>query len=298
MSTASRVGVLGTGAMGSRFARRLADTGHDVHVWNRTRERAVATAADRGITVHDTPRQLAAAVDIAVCMVWDSTALRAVVEGPDGLLAGVHDGLVFVDMSTVEPEVSAEVSASVTACGGLMLDAPVSGSLDAAEAGTVLVMAGGPTAALEAAKDVLDTLGRLTLHVGERSGSGLVMKLAVNLQVAIQEVAFGEALGLAESCGVDRSTATEVMMQSVIASPMLKYRVPFLAEPPEEIWASAEQLRKDVGYAVERTCGTSGAGAVARALLDLVVTDGRGDREAVELIAEAAMAAADAGASR
>jgi 3-hydroxyisobutyrate dehydrogenase-like beta-hydroxyacid dehydrogenase len=135
---------------------------------------------------------------------------------------------------------------------------------------------------------VLDEIGRLVLHVSEVNGSGLVMKLAINMQVAIQEVGWGEGLALAESFGITRAEATEVMLQSVIASPMLKYRVPFVADPPEEIWASASQLWKDVGYAVDRSGGRAVAGRHALELLEAVRASGRGDLEAVELIVAAA----------
>jgi 3-hydroxyisobutyrate dehydrogenase-like beta-hydroxyacid dehydrogenase len=288
MSTKSKVGVVGTGAMGSRFARRLADAGYAVSLWNRTRSRAEQLTEVAAVQVCDTPRELAEAVDIVLCMVWDSEALLEVVEGEDGILAAMRPGKVVADLSTVEPEVSIKVAAAVAERGGVMLDSPVSGSLDAAEAGTVVIMVGGPSAGLEVVGEVFDVLGRAVLHAGEANGAGLAMKLAINLQVAIQEVGFGEGLALAQAFGIERGRATEIMLQSVIASPMLHYRVPFVSAPPQEVWASAAQLRKDVRYALDRIPGEAGAGAVARKLLDQVISDGRGDREAAELIVEAA----------
>jgi len=287
MSTTRRVGVIGVGAMGSRFARRLAGEGYDVTVWNRTPARAEALA-EHGIGRAESPRELAGAVDVLLSMVWDSEALEGVAHGPDGFLAGLRAGGVVVDLSTVEPEVSRSVAAEVAARGATMLDAPVSGSLDAAEAGTVVIMAGGPAATVDAVRGVLDVLGRVVFHAGDANGAGLALKLAINLQVAIQAVGFGEGLALAESFGISRQNAIEVMLQSVIASPMLRYRVPFVTEPPEEVWANAEQLRKDVGYALDRMRGHKAAGIAARDLLDRVIADGRGDREAAELIVEAA----------
>jgi 3-hydroxyisobutyrate dehydrogenase-like beta-hydroxyacid dehydrogenase len=114
------------------------------------------------------------------------------------------------------------------------------------------------------------------------------MKLAINMQVAAQEVAWGEGLALAEASGIDRSQAMAVMLGSVIASPMIKYRAPFVLQPPEEVWASAAQLRKDVAYAVERSGGRAIAGQHALDLLDRLCAEGRGDREAAELMVAAA----------
>ncbi|OLT07692.1 hypothetical protein BJF90_13485 [Pseudonocardia sp. CNS-004] len=282
-----RVGVLGLGAMGSRFVRRLRDAGFDVYVWNRTPARA-ARLAPTGARPCPSPRAVAESSDVVLMMLWDSPALDAVVHGPDGVLAGLQPGAVVVDASTVEPEASAAVAQEVRAAGGDMLDTPVSGSLDAAEAGRLLIMVGGPSAALERARPVLDVLGDRVVHVGERNGSGLALKLAVNMQVAAQAVAWGEALTLVEGYGIGRDRATEVMLGSVVASPMLHYRAPFVLEPPAEVWASADQLRKDVVYAVARTPETAASARHALALLERLCAEGRGDREAAELMVAAA----------
>jgi 3-hydroxyisobutyrate dehydrogenase-like beta-hydroxyacid dehydrogenase len=282
-----RIGLIGTGAMGSRFAQRLLDTGHVVTVYNRTLAKLEGLRC-AGAHVVLTPRAVAENCDVLICMVWDSAALQAIALGPDGFVAGLSAGQVVADASTVEPEVSAEIARAVAERGALMLDTPVSGSLDAAETGQVMIMVGGPTAALERARQVLDVLGRSVQHVATRNGSALALKLAINMQVAIQAVAWGEALALAEQFGIDRRTASQVMLDSVIASPMLKYRAPFALDAPAEVWASAAQLFKDVTYAVARSEGTAVAGRYARELLDKVCADGRGDREAAEVMVAAA----------
>ncbi|TNC21816.1 NAD(P)-dependent oxidoreductase [Amycolatopsis alkalitolerans] len=284
---AESVGIIGTGAMGSRFARRLAGLGHPVHAWNRTPERTEALRV-HGVLPRASPRAVALESDVLVCMVWDSAALREVALGPDGFVAGLTSRQVVADASTVEPEVSAEIAAAVGRTGAAMLDTPVSGSLDAAESGQLMIMAGGPAAAFERARPVLAGLGRSVRHVGEVNGCALALKLAINLQVAIQEVAWGEGLALAEAFGIDRPQATDVMLDSVVASPMLRYRAPFALTPPEEVWASAAQLLKDVSYAVERSDGKAVAGRYARDLLTAVCATGRADREAAELIVAAA----------
>jgi 3-hydroxyisobutyrate dehydrogenase-like beta-hydroxyacid dehydrogenase len=282
-----RVGVIGTGAMGSRFARRLVSAGHEVHACNRTRQRAEALRGS-GVIVQPSPRAVAEHADVLICMVWDSAALRAVALGAGGFVAGLALRHVVADCSTVEPEVSAHIAAEVARTGASMLDTPVSGSLDAAEAGQVMIMVGGPSAGLDRARPVLDVLGRAVLHVSEANGSALALKLAINLQVAIQEVAWGEGLALAEAFGIDRSAASQIMLDSVIASPMLRYRAPFALAAPPEVWASAAQLRKDVEYAVSRSRGRAVAGRYALDLLAKICADGRGNREAAELMVAAA----------
>jgi 3-hydroxyisobutyrate dehydrogenase-like beta-hydroxyacid dehydrogenase len=286
-SEITSVGVIGTGAMGSRFARRLKEVGYQVHAWNRTADR-VEALRPFGVIPQPTPRAVAENCDVVVGMVWDSAALRAVALGDDGFVRGLAPGKVIADASTVEPEVSAEIAAAVRETGAEMLDTPVSGSLDAAESGRVMIMAGGSAEAFERARPVLDALGRSVRHVGETNGSALVLKLAINLQVAIQEVAWGEALALAGQFGIEREQASAVMLDSVIASPMLHYRAPFALTPPEEVWASANQLLKDVTYAVSRSAGRSVAGRYAQDLLEKISAGGRGDREAAELMVAAA----------
>ncbi|GAB3569395.1 NAD(P)-dependent oxidoreductase [Amycolatopsis endophytica] len=277
------IGVIGTGAMGSRFARRLAGLGHPVHAWNRTPAR-VEALQDAGVVAQSTPRAVAERCELLVCMVWDSEALRSVARGPGGFIAGMSHRHVVLDASTVEPEVSAEIATAVAGAGAAMLDTPVSGSLDAAESGRLMIMSSGPVRAFDRARPVLDALARSVRHVSEVNGSALALKLAINLQVALQEVAWGEGLALAAEFGIDRVQATSVMLDSVIASPMLHYRAPFVLDPPGEVWASSAQLLKDVSYAVARSGGHAVAGRHARDLLAKICGDERADREAAELM--------------
>jgi 3-hydroxyisobutyrate dehydrogenase-like beta-hydroxyacid dehydrogenase len=277
------VGFVGLGAMGGRMAARLLAAGHRVYGWNRSPGRLASLAAE-GLVSCGAPREVAERAGTVLVMVWDSEALLAVTEGPDGLLSGMAGEHVLVDLSTVEPHVSRQVAARVRERGGRMLDCPVSGSLDAAEAGTLVLLAGGPSAALERVRPTLDVLASRIVHLGEDNGLGLTMKLAVNLQVALQAVAWGEAMVVAENAGIDRETATEAMLASVIASPMLRYRAPFLLREPAEVWASAAQLRKDVAYATSGTGGHTPSGDLAMRLLDAVCAAGDGDREAAQLM--------------
>ncbi|MCU1477072.1 MAG: NAD(P)-dependent oxidoreductase [Subtercola sp.] len=273
--------------MGSRFAGRLLDAGFEVEGFNRSPGRA-GHLDDLGLVRADSPRDLAGNCDVLLIMLWDSEAVLSVMQGDAGILAGIRPGTVVVDLSTIEPHVSSALAVEVSRRGCTMLDCPVSGSLDAAEAGTVLVMAGGPAMSLVRVRPVLSALAAKIVHVAEANGSGLALKLAINLQVAIQAVGWGEASLVIEEFGIDPVHAADIMLESVIASPMLKYRVPFTFEEPDEVWASAAQLRKDVAYAREITGASSRAGGVALSLLDAVIADGRGDGEAAELMLEAA----------
>lgn len=279
----TRIGVLGTGAMGSRFALRLRACGYEVHAWNRTASR-VAELAPRGVVVASSPRELAASTDAVVCMLWDSAALREVTAGPDGLLAGLRPGQVVADASTVEPAASRDAAVAAAAVGARLLDIPVSGSLDAAESGQLLIMASGDRAAFEQVRPVLDALARKVTFVGARNGSALVLKLAINLQVALQEIAWGEGLAIAEGYGLSRQDASGVMLDSVIASPMLAYRAPFVLDPPSDVWASVDLLLKDVEYALALVDRPLPAGQHAQRLLQLLHDRGLGGREAAELM--------------
>jgi 3-hydroxyisobutyrate dehydrogenase-like beta-hydroxyacid dehydrogenase len=283
MSDQLRVSVIGLGAMGSRMARRLLSAGFAVNGWNRTAAKAEALVAD-GLTLHPTPREAAAAGDVVITMVWGSEALEGVTGGADGILAGLGENTIYVDMSTVAVSFSIDLAGKVRDRGAWMLDSPVSGSLDAAEEGRLTLVVGGPAAVLDRARPVLDRLGTTVVHVGDDNGLGVTMKLAINLQVALQAVAWGEALAITEGRGVSRGDATGAMLASVVASPMLKYRAPFAIEEPAEVWASAAQLRKDVAYAIDAGPGGLPSAALALEILDEIIADGDGDLEAAELM--------------
>lgn len=281
--------------MGARIAARLLAAGHPVYGHNRTPERLTPLLA-QGLTACASPREVAERAPVVLSMVWGSDALRAITGGPDGLLAGLGPGQVYADLSTVEPDATREIAGVVAERGAVMLDCPVSGSLDAAAEGRLVFLAGGPARALARIRPVLDVLASDVVHVGAEHGQGVTLKLAVNLQVAIQAAAWGEALVVAERAGITRERATEAMLASVIASPMLHYRAPFLLHEPAEVWASAAQLRKDVAYAVSGGTGTP-AGDLTLKLLDAICAAGEGDREAAHLmrfVADRRAAAADA----
>jgi 3-hydroxyisobutyrate dehydrogenase-like beta-hydroxyacid dehydrogenase len=198
----------------------------------------------------DTPRAVAEASDITFTMVANTEALQAVTTGTDGIVAGLGAGKIYIDMSTVSPAASRELAKRVEAKGAQMLDAPVSGSVSTLEEGKLSIMAGGNRAAFERALTILQTIGPKVTHVG---GNGLAvsMKIATNLSLAVQMLAFSEGVLLAEKSGIARETAVEVLLNSVIASPMVKYRGPFVLNMPDQAWFDVNMMQKDLLLALE-----------------------------------------------
>lgn len=243
------LGFVGLGVMGGRIAKRLLDSGHPLTGYNRTKSKAQGLL-QAGMKWGETPRAVAQAVDVVFTMVTNTRALQDVMGGPDGLLAGLGPGKIFVDMSTVAPSASRELAAQVTARGAQMLDAPVSGSVSTLEEGKLSIMVGGDRSAFERVKPILEDIGPKVTHVG---GNGLAvsMKIATNLSLAVQMLAFSEGVLLAEKSGIPRKTAVEVLLNSVIASPMVKYRGPFVLEMPKEAWFNVDMMQKDMMLALE-----------------------------------------------
>jgi 3-hydroxyisobutyrate dehydrogenase-like beta-hydroxyacid dehydrogenase len=244
----STIGFVGLGAMGSRVASRLLDAGNDVYGTNRTKSRA-QPLIEHGLRWRDTPREVAAVVDVIFSMVTDDEALEAVTSGSDGILAGLRPGRVYVDMSTVSPRASRTVAEQVKSSGGEMLDAPVSGSIPQAESGTLAIMVGGDGQAFATVEPLLREVGQAVTHVGE-NGQGLVLKLAINISLAVQTLAFSEGLLLAERDGVDPRIAADVMSATPIGSPMLKARIPLLLDLPEQAWFDVAMMQKDIRLAL------------------------------------------------
>lgn len=245
----SNVGFVGLGAMGSRMAGRLLDAGDELYGNNRTKSKA-QPLIDRGMTWRETPSEVAAAADVVFSMVTDDAALEAIASGADGVLAGLEPGKVYVDMSTVSPRASRSVAERVAATGAQMLDAPVSGSIPQAESGTLAIFVGGSDEAFATASPLLSQLGQAVTHVGA-NGQGLLIKLAVNISLAVQTLAFSEGLLLAERGGIDPERAADAMITSSIASPMLKARVPLLLDLPQQAWFDVALMAKDIHLARE-----------------------------------------------
>src|SRR5467141_2168034 len=245
----ANLGFVGLGVMGGEMVNRLLGKGHSVTGYNRTRSKA-EWLVKKGMKWADSPRAVAAAADVTFSMVTNSVALGAVMNGPDGMLAGVKPGKILVDMSTVSPAYSREIAGKVREKGGDMVDAPVSGSVITLQEGKLSVMVGGRKETFERVKPLLLDIGPKVTHVGD-NGLALSMKIAVNLSLAVQMLAFSEGVLLAEKSGITRETAVDVLIHSAIASPMIQYRGPFVLQQPEEAWFDVNMMQKDMLLAME-----------------------------------------------
>src|SRR5499427_2012357 len=246
------LGFVGLGVMGSEMVNRLLSKGHSVIGYNRTKAKA-DWLIKKGMKWADSPKALAASVDVIFSMVTNSTALQAIVEGPDGIIAGLTPGKIYVDISTVSPEYSRSVAEKVRAKGADMVDAPVSGSVITLQEGKLSVMVGGKKETFDKIKPLLLDIGPKVTHVGD-NGLALSMKIAVNLSLAVQMLAFSEGVLLAEKSGIVRETVVDVLVNSAIAFPMIKYCGPFVLQQLEEAWFDVNMMQKDMVLAMELGC--------------------------------------------
>ena len=245
----ANLGYVGLGVMGGHMVDRLLEKGHTVTGYNRTRSKA-QWLIDKGMTWAGSPQAVCAAADVILTMVTNSEALRSIAEGPHGMLEGLGAGKVWVEMSTVSPVTSRALAARVREKGADMVDAPVSGSVITLQQGKLSVIVGGRLETFERVKPLLLDLGPKVTHVGE-NGLALVMKIATNLSLAVQMLAFSEGVLLAEKSGIQRETAVDVLTHSVIGSPMVQYRGPFVLKMPEEAWFNVNMMQKDMLLALE-----------------------------------------------
>jgi 3-hydroxyisobutyrate dehydrogenase len=245
------LGFVGLGAMGSRLAQRLLAAGHAVVGYNRTPDKARHLVA-AGLRLEGSPRAVAEATETLFSMVTDDSALRAVALGPDGVVSGLRPGAVWVEMSTVGPAVVRELGQAVAARGAAILDVPISGSTISVEQGTASFQAGGDPQALDRVRPYLAAMGSGGVtHVGPL-GLAKTMKVATNLGLAVQILAFSEAVLLAEKSGIAREVAVDALLKSVVASPMLKYRGPYvLGRMPREAWFPVPMIQKDLQLALD-----------------------------------------------
>jgi 3-hydroxyisobutyrate dehydrogenase-like beta-hydroxyacid dehydrogenase len=248
MASTTSIGFIGLGHMGGNMAARFLAAGYTVYGQSRSGASTEQLAHD-GLQRRDTPRELAEAAEIVFTSLPDDGVLEEVSAGPDGILAGLGAGKVWVDMSTVSPHVSRKLAERASERGATMLDAPVSGSVPQVQAGTLTIMVGGDRDTYTRVEPILRELGTPT-HIGE-NGQGLVLKLAINISLAVQMLAFAEGLLLADRAGIDRELAVEVMTASPIGSPMLKARAALVLDLPETAWFDIGLMQKDLALALD-----------------------------------------------
>jgi 3-hydroxyisobutyrate dehydrogenase-like beta-hydroxyacid dehydrogenase len=247
--TMETIGFIGLGTMGGNMAARYLAAGYTVYGEASARKDA-QWLIDQGLRWMDTPRELAEAAQIVMTSLPDEDVVQSVASGTDGILAGLGENKIWADLSTISPRVSRELAEHVRdeGRGAQMLDTPVSGSVPQVKAGTLTIMVGGDAHAYRRVEPVLRVLGTPE-YVGE-NGQGLVLKLAINISLAVQMLAFSEGLLLAEHAGIDPHRAAEIMTESSVGSPMLKARVPLMLDRPDETWFDVSLMHKDIRLAL------------------------------------------------
>ena len=244
-----RIGIAGTGKMGTALGKRLLATGHHLTVWNRTQERA-RELIDLGAALADSPLDLASKVDAVITMLTDGPALDQVYFGPDGLLLGPVASQLMIDMSTVSPAKQKEIGARVAAAGATYVECPVGGSVGPAQEGKLLGFAGGSAEDLARARPILEHLCRRVEHVGPL-GAGATMKLAINLPLMVYWQTLGEALSLVQGLNLDPERVIDILSETSGAPNMLKVRGPMIAqalagEPNPKVTVNISTMRKDL----------------------------------------------------
>lgn len=248
VTTLPKIGFVGLGQMGGNMAVRLLDAGYEVYGVDGSRPRKLVRLHDQ-MRWRTTARDVADVADVVLTSLPDDGVVEAVASGPGGIIAGLTDGKIWVDMSTVSPRLSRALAERVDVVGAAMLDAPVSGSVPQVRAGTLTIMVGGDEAAYTRVEPILRVLGSPS-HVGD-NGQGLALKLAINISLAVQMLAFSEGLLLAARAGIEPALAAGIMTQSPIGSPMLKARAPLVLDLPKEAWFDVSLMQKDLRLALE-----------------------------------------------
>ncbi|MGI5452684.1 NAD(P)-dependent oxidoreductase [Streptomyces sp. CA-249302] len=276
------VAVVGIGRLSRPLVVRLRRAGYGVTVTNRTRERALNVAAETGAQVADSPREAASSADIVIVSLADDTAVHEVYHGPDGLLAGLRPGTTVLETSTISPRTVMSLVPLVRERGAVLLDTPVSGSVELAARGELTVLAGGPEESLKQVRPVIDILATRILHFGG-SGRGSVMKLVINSLLLSLGTALAESLVLAERAGIDRSDAYDAFTQSAAAAPFVLYNRENFVRPQEAATHMTLTLvAKDLSL-IDGLASSVGAPMAqleaSRRLIDQALAAGLGDQD-------------------
>ena len=248
----AKVGFLGLGDMGQVLIPRLLEAGHEVIGWNRT-EGKEKSLVEKGMKVGASVKDVTKNSEIVLSIVTDAKAVENIALGDDGIISSISDDSIYLDMSTISPVISRKIYQEFKAKGKQMCDAPISGSPVTVVQGKASVMVGGDESSFHKSKEVLGSLGAKVTYIGE-SGLAVQTKLSINLLLMVQVIAFGEAVALAEKGGVSRASIVEAILNSVAASPVLKYRGPFILEGqmPAKPLADVTLQQKDMTLVLEQ----------------------------------------------
>lgn len=280
-----KIGLAGLGRMGGIFADRLLEAGFDLSLWNRSREKAIALA-DRGAGWCESPAALATSSDIVLTSMANAAALEAVFSGPDGFLSAPLDGKLLVDTSTVAPDLIRSLSDRVAAAGGVLVDAPILGTVGPARQGKIVFLVGGPAEATERARPVFDVLGRKVIPMGA-VGSGMTMKLVVNLHLATYWYSVAEAMAMGTKSGIGLETLIAVLEDSPVATAALAGKKDILLGRSNDIGFDMRGVAKDLMTALDlaRT-NRSDARTGMQALegFNLAIEEGFGDDDVAAIV--------------
>jgi len=276
-----RVGFIGIGLMGKEISRRILEAGYPLTVWNRTKERT-DFLLKAGAQWADSPRALAQASDVVITMVTDSAASEEVICGKNGILQGIHPGLILIDMGSIAPEMSRLIAERANAKGVPMLDAPVTGNPKVAAEGKLGIMVGGPRETFEACLPLFEKIGVKIIHVGEENGKGTTLKLINNLIMGIALEAVAEALVLAAKAGIDPQKVIEITSVGGARTGAMETRGPRMIRRDFSPHFSANNMYKDLSSALKlaEEAGVSlPAASISREMLRAVKTQGKGDMD-------------------
>lgn len=251
----NRIGFIGLGHMGAPMAWNLHAAGFPLTVYNRSPERA-QPFADTGIELADTPAALTRAVDTVILMVTDGDALMAMLHGEAGVLAGLSAGQRVVNMSTVHPEETRAAAEAVQAAGGRFVDAPVSGTVKPAQDATLVILAGGEEADVQAVEPALEAMGKKVLHCGG-VGQGTAMKMVVNLMLGDLMHALAEGLSLGKGLGLDSRQVLELIGSGPLAAPLFNLKGEAIHQGNFAKQFPIDLLFKDLGLILD-TAGEAG----------------------------------------
>ena len=246
----ARIGFVGLGIMGGRMAANLARAGHELVVFNRTRERAEAWIAEHGGTLAPTPAAVGAQVEVVITMVVDGDQVEHVLLGPDGVAGGAAPGVLCVDMSTIAPAQTRAIGAALAERGLRFVDAPVTGSSPKAEDGTLTIMVGGAEEDVARARPLFEVMGEVVVHVGPL-GQGQVVKLINNAVAAANASTLAQALIVGRATGVDLDALVEVMAAGSGASTMLALKAGPMRAHDYATLFKLEHMLKDVRLCLE-----------------------------------------------
>jgi 3-hydroxyisobutyrate dehydrogenase-like beta-hydroxyacid dehydrogenase len=276
-----RVGFIGLGIMGSRQAANLVRAGHELKVFNRTRETAERWASEHAAEVADSPRAAAAGADAVITMVVDGPQVEAMLLGDDGAAAGAPDGTLFVDCSTIAPGHARRLGATLRERGHGFVDAPVTGSAPKAQDGTLTIMAGGAAADMERARPLLEAMGKLIVHAGD-VGQGQAVKVISNSVTAVNCATLAQALVVGRRAGVDLNSLVEVMGAGSANSTMLELKGRPMLEHDFSPLFKLEHMLKDVGLCLDEARAAGAPfpfAALARELYSAGVGRGLGEQD-------------------